>query len=107
MVWRVRFQNRVGRSAASATVQVAASVKRVRAVLRMTLALHSEGRFRGFQPRQSLTPTPRRVKMPHCDEFAWGCLAHLEPAARLRHYPAPSPVREPEKNPYGSPSPGK
>src|SRR5258705_280520 len=37
MVWRVKFQKRVGRSAAKADVTVAASTKTRRAVLRMTL----------------------------------------------------------------------
>src|SRR5437016_4825146 len=37
MVWRVKFQKRIGRSAAKADVTVAASTKTKRAVLRMTL----------------------------------------------------------------------
>src|SRR5882724_12602039 len=37
MVWRVKFQKRIGRSAAKADVTVAASRKTIRAVLRMTL----------------------------------------------------------------------
>src|SRR5258705_3406975 len=37
MVWRVKFQKRIGRSVAKADVTAAASRKTIRAVLRMTL----------------------------------------------------------------------
>jgi hypothetical protein len=51
---------------------------------------------------------PERVKVPNCGEFVRFAFVHLEPAARLRHYPADkSPVSEPENNTYGSPGPGE
>src|SRR5882672_4005874 len=119
MVWRVKFQKRIARSAAKADVTVAASRKTRRAVLRMTLpcgrflvALRQPGLRRhplGAARRElSLSSTPDRVKMPNCGEFVRASFVHLEPAARLRHYPADkSPVSEPEKNTYGSPGPGE
>src|SRR5215470_11292561 len=97
MVWRVRFQKRIGRSAAKADVTVAASTKTISAVLRMTLPCWhaSFDRLALLAPRLmapdfmvlpllvrqpvllrgrpdarfSLASTLDRVKMPNCGEF--------------------------------------
>jgi hypothetical protein len=64
--------------------------------------------LRAARRELSLSSSPEWVKMANCGEFVRTSFVHLEPGALLRHYPADkSPVSEPEKNTYGSPSTGE